>query len=173
METATALSLNEAARVAGRGKSTIHKAIVSGRLSAKRGASGDWQIEPVELFRVFPVNTAQNQSQDRMETRVSTTGEQDATIFDVLVKEMDKQREQSAREIDRLSDVIQDLRERLNSSERERRELDQRLLSYQKKPSERVEPRQEHKNVKFSNRLVVLFVLLIVVSVVAYLYLIQ
>ena len=49
------LSLREAAKLAGRGKTTIHAAINDGRLTAKRNKSGGYEINPAELHRVFPL----------------------------------------------------------------------------------------------------------------------
>ena len=51
------LSLSEAARVAGQSKSTIWRAVNSGRLSATRTYTGDYQIDPAELHRVFSLGT--------------------------------------------------------------------------------------------------------------------
>jgi len=47
-------SLREAAREAGTSKSTILRAIQSGRLSANRTDEGGYAIDPAELFRVYP-----------------------------------------------------------------------------------------------------------------------
>ena len=52
------LSLSEAARAAGQSKSAIWRAVNSGRLSATRTYTGDYQIEPAELHRVFSSETA-------------------------------------------------------------------------------------------------------------------
>ena len=52
------LSLSEAARAAGQSKSAIWRAVNSGRLSATRTYTGDYQIEPAELHRVFSFGTA-------------------------------------------------------------------------------------------------------------------
>lgn len=50
------LSLGQAARAAEVSKSSISRAISSGRLSATRNAErGGWDITEDELFRVFPV----------------------------------------------------------------------------------------------------------------------
>lgn len=49
------LSLREAAKLAGRGKTTIHAAIYDGRLTAERNKSGGYEIDPAELNRVFPL----------------------------------------------------------------------------------------------------------------------
>lgn len=50
----TILSLNKAASAAGVAKSTVFQAIESGRMSAEKNSRGHWQIDPAELFRVFP-----------------------------------------------------------------------------------------------------------------------
>jgi len=47
------LSLREAAQQAGTSKSTILRAIQSGRLSASRTDDGGYAIDPAELFRVY------------------------------------------------------------------------------------------------------------------------
>lgn len=48
------LSLRQAATEAGTSKSTILRAIQSGRLSAARTDDGGYSIDPAELFRVYP-----------------------------------------------------------------------------------------------------------------------
>lgn len=47
-------SLSQAAKETGKGKSSIHRAIKSGRLSAQRHQDGTYSINAAELFRVFP-----------------------------------------------------------------------------------------------------------------------
>jgi len=70
------LTLGEAARQVTVTKSTLHRAINDGRLSANRDDQGHYQIDPAELFRVFePVtrNTPSNDSeQDRNPARDDT-----------------------------------------------------------------------------------------------------
>ena len=48
------LTLNQAAREAGRSKATLLDAIRGGRLSAPKDELGRYQIDPAELFRVYP-----------------------------------------------------------------------------------------------------------------------
>jgi hypothetical protein len=50
----TTFSLRQAAQEAGTSKSTILRAIQSGRLSATRTDDGGYSIDPAELFRVYP-----------------------------------------------------------------------------------------------------------------------
>ena len=52
--TITSLSLADAATATGMNKSSILRAIKSGRISATRDELGQWRIEPGDLFRVYP-----------------------------------------------------------------------------------------------------------------------
>ena len=47
-------TLGMAARATGLSKSTIHRAVKAGRVSAGRSDTGDYAIDPAELHRVFP-----------------------------------------------------------------------------------------------------------------------
>ena len=59
----TMLSLGQAAKVAGVGKTTVQRAITAGRLSATRNSDGGYAIDPAELARVYDVRP------DRLEKR--------------------------------------------------------------------------------------------------------
>jgi len=52
----TMLTLGQAARLCGRGKTTLARAIKRGTLSASRNDSGGYIIDPSELSRVFPIS---------------------------------------------------------------------------------------------------------------------
>jgi excisionase family DNA binding protein len=52
------LTLAEAAQATGLNRSTILRAIKSGKISGARDESGSWSVEPVELHRVFPPASA-------------------------------------------------------------------------------------------------------------------
>jgi excisionase family DNA binding protein len=52
------LSLAEAAQATGLNRSTILRAIKSGKISGARDETGTWSVEPVELHRMFPAATA-------------------------------------------------------------------------------------------------------------------
>src|SRR3569833_2856398 len=49
-----AYSLKQAADATGRTKPSILRAIQTGKISAKKSEMGEWEIEPVELHRVYP-----------------------------------------------------------------------------------------------------------------------
>src|SRR3546814_1351689 len=48
------LTLREASEKVGVTRQTLMKAIKTGRVSAEKSDNGEWRIEPVELFRVWP-----------------------------------------------------------------------------------------------------------------------
>lgn len=72
------LTLGEAAKHSGISKATLSRAIKSGRMSARRNDKGGFDIDPAELFRVFPRNSSSNSSMEQTVTPVETgdaTGE--------------------------------------------------------------------------------------------------
>lgn len=62
------LSLGQAAKETGKSKSVISNAIKSGRLSAVKGEKGEWNIDPAELFRVYPIQNAKNPKKEQNST---------------------------------------------------------------------------------------------------------
>src|SRR3546814_20154201 len=48
------ITLREASEKDGVTRQTLMKAIKTGRVSAEKSDTGEWRIEPVELFRVWP-----------------------------------------------------------------------------------------------------------------------
>lgn len=55
--TPSELSLSQAAKATGKSKSTINRAIKTGKLSATRHDDGTYSIAASELFRAFPKGT--------------------------------------------------------------------------------------------------------------------
>ena len=47
-------TLGQAARATGKSKTTIHRAIGAGKISAEKTANGTWRIDHSELHRVYP-----------------------------------------------------------------------------------------------------------------------
>lgn len=67
-----ALTLNQAAKVCGRSKSTLLDAIRSGRMSAPKDDRGRYAIDPAELHRAFPFQ-APDRSADQLSEPQPTT----------------------------------------------------------------------------------------------------
>lgn len=100
------LSLSEAAKVAGQSKSTIWRAVKSGRLSATRTDAGDYQIDPAELHRVFPLGTGQGRA-------VTASVKRDATVLEraemaLLEAQIDNLKQMGDLLRDELDDVRKD-----------------------------------------------------------------
>ena len=109
------LSLNKAAKEAGVAKSTLLEALNSGRMSAEKNDRGHWQIDPSELFRVFPKSssTEQEKSNPTPNKKPQKTEENNALEVEVKmlreqIERMDTERE---RERTQLTDQIEALRE--------------------------------------------------------------
>jgi hypothetical protein len=102
-----AYTLGEAARVTGKSKPAISKAIKSGRLSASRADDGSYRIDPAELERVYPVTGSLNGQGRRDETPVDIS---ELTLWRTLATEREA--------------TIRDLRARLDSSENDRRQIE-------------------------------------------------
>lgn len=67
------LSLSQAAKLTGKSKSTINRAVKSGKLSATRHENGTYSIDPAELTRAFevePLEGAKTRDTDSGEDRL-------------------------------------------------------------------------------------------------------
>jgi hypothetical protein len=84
-------TLGTASQATGTAKSTILRAIKAGRISATRDELNQWQIDPAELARVFPLlaipNTPGATPEQPQMIRDATPMERDATT-DMLVAEL-------------------------------------------------------------------------------------
>lgn len=122
------LSLSAAARASGLSKSTLSRAIRSGRLSARRAEGGSgWIVDAAELFRVYPATTARSDAppDEAAPTSWHTTQPPDAghdeTRSAVALLEQALAYERAALERER--EVTADLRQRLDRSDERVRAL--------------------------------------------------
>ena len=115
------VSMTKGAELAGVSKGTVSKALKSGRLSYAEKTDNGYLIETSELFRVFPpkpetveITHRETPSQGR-ETSMETGG---------LQREIQLLREQ----LHDREGTIDDLRQRLDRSDEERREAQARVI---------------------------------------------
>jgi len=73
-------TLGMAARATGLSKSTIYRAIKSGRISAGRSDTGDYAIDPAELHRVFPPLPAEEEDTRNSSAKRGATGVEPSDI---------------------------------------------------------------------------------------------
>jgi hypothetical protein len=115
------LSLGQAAKETGLDKSTISRAIKSGKLSAHRKESGGYEIDPAELFRVF---SPASQKSDPVASPLDIPTE---TLLEN--RELRIKLEAAELRIRDKEDEIRDLRHRLDAESEERRKLTLMLLA--------------------------------------------
>lgn len=117
-------SLSEAAGATGKNKTTIQRAIKNGKISAAKGDSGSYEIDPSELHRVFPPAAAQRDAQ-HLQSNGTQQG-QAAYINSNLARVLELEKELAVvherangleAQKDQMVDTINDLRKRLDSSE--------------------------------------------------------
>ena len=117
-------SLSEAAKATGKNKTTIQRAIKNGKISAYKGDSGSYEIDPSELHRVFPPTSTQrdaqhSQSNDTQQRQFALNHSNLERILE-LEKELAVAHEKAnglESQKDQMADTINDLRKRLDSSE--------------------------------------------------------
>ena len=120
-------TLGQAAKAVGKGKTTILKAIKSGRISAKKENNGQWAIDPSELYRVYqPVN--ENSSPTDEKERTDTPSE----LIELRVQVQALNEQNSL-----LKDERDDLRQRLDNESEERRKLTLMLTDQREKPPQK------------------------------------
>ena len=124
MRIAMKYSLTDAARAVGKNKTTIQRAIKSGKISASKKESGAYEIDPAELHRVFPPVTTQRDAQQTQcngSQRTSIAFETSALErIAELEKELAVSRSRSLgleEQRQQMSETIEDLRGRLDRSE--------------------------------------------------------
>lgn len=118
MSNPTKLTLGQAAKEAGISKPSLSAAIKKGRLSAEKNESGTYQIDPAELFRVYPPKANTNgldNSQSLPPTNPKQAGGKGVNegVLDLLLGERDKLIEEKERTIKRLEEEKTALREDL------------------------------------------------------------
>ena len=112
------LNLNEAAKVSGQSKSAIWRAVNSRRLPATRTYTGDYQIDPAGLHRVFSSGAADKRAAtvsmrrgatelERVEA--ATMQEQIERLFrvgELIRNELDNDRDAWRTQADRLRQLV-------------------------------------------------------------------
>src|SRR3954453_480164 len=116
-------TITQAAKEVQKDKTTLLRAIRTGKISARRDAvTGNWLIEPAELHRVYPVTA--DLVADAVLRGGNTQPRSDSTEVEI--------RELRARLTDKDAQIA-DLQRRLDTEAAERRQAIERLLAAQEK----------------------------------------
>lgn len=100
-------TLGDAAKATGKSKTTIHRAIKSGKISAVKSIDGSYSIDPAELHRLFPISL-QGTPPDPLQ-RDET--EQQSNTLETLRIQLEMHEKERERERSFLQETIADLRE--------------------------------------------------------------
>ena len=100
-------TLGDAAKAVGKSKTTLHRAIKSGRISATKLEDGSYAIDPSELHRVFPPVTAGTLD----EVFHRNDAERKSNTLETLRIQLELQEKERERERALLQETIADLRE--------------------------------------------------------------
>ena len=113
------LTLGQAAKATGRSKAGILDAIRGGRLSATRDDKNQWQIDPAELHRVYPLlvqpTVKHEQDQKPLNANDSVHFEEKIGFLERIIGTLENERD--------------DLRRRLDKETEERREAQTKLTA--------------------------------------------
>ena len=106
------ITLGEASRQTGKSKAAIIKAIKTSRLSASKGETGDWQIDPAELFRVYqPASKLENGLTGEVNPAVAVelgVLRERCSQFEHQLSELRRDRDDARSERDRLLKVLEE-----------------------------------------------------------------
>ena len=126
------LSANAAAKMAGKAKGTILKALDDGTLSGTKNNKGQWEIDPSELARVFSFDpTDQSEDQTKKPPLTAQTDQENRLEIERLRTAL----QGAERLTETLSDEVADLRERLTQEGEERRNLTRMLTDQRERPA--------------------------------------
>lgn len=100
-------TLGEAAKATGKSKTTLHRAIKSGKISATRRDDNSYSIDPSELHRVFSLVTLERTSEQLHQNDVEHQRGTAETLR-LQLETIEKERE---RERQLMQETITDLRE--------------------------------------------------------------
>lgn len=125
----TILGINAAARAAGVARSTIQRAIKTGRLSAVSTATGERGIDLAELLRVFgPLPQTQPDRAAALPPVAASDATGEATLVGVLQGQLQQALERERQAIDRARERESRLLALLETEQQVRRELEIKLL---------------------------------------------
>src|ERR687897_633670 len=84
-------TLGKAAEATDKSKTTIHRAITSGKLSAMRNEQGEYEIDPSELLRVYDIVTPEPQKRNEMERSVTPVMVDEAAVLSGALEGLEPQ----------------------------------------------------------------------------------
>jgi len=119
-------TLGTAAKACGVGRTTILRAIKTGKISALKDDNGSYAIDPAELHRVFPPVAPEQIEEQQMERYATGNGTVGTAVLLAKIEGLEAL-------LDRERETVTDLRRRLDDEAAERRRLTT-FLTHQPSP---------------------------------------
>lgn len=110
------LTLGKAAKLCGRSKPTLSKALKEGRLSYVKKTKAGYQIDPSELSRVFPYSSPNAKFDQKKNLEDNTANATENSVLKAKLEAAEQRFSDAEKTID-------DLRQRLDGESEERRKL--------------------------------------------------
>jgi hypothetical protein len=129
-------TLGTASKATGVSRSTVLRAIKSGKISATPDVHGVYQIEPAELFRVYP--SVADKAEQKEALLLHTTAQ--SNIETAVLRSENKLLRGQLEEKD---ETLKDLRNRLDQADKERRETLEKLVPLLTDQRLKPEPKEE------------------------------
>lgn len=86
-------TLGQAAKAAGKSKTTILRALKKSKISGMKDAHGNWSIDPAELHRVYPAVTGGNGTAADDATIRNTEGNDVVRVLEARIEELRQDRD--------------------------------------------------------------------------------
>ena len=140
------LRLSEAAALCGKAPTTLHRAMKSGRLAFTLSPTGERQIDPAELERVYKIKRANGadalaETHSDASARISTHSADSLGDLQAQLRERLREVALLREQLVETGATVGDLRRRLDESERERRAADEERRSAQRTIAALIESR--------------------------------
>lgn len=123
-------TLGTAAKACGVGRTTIFRAIQSGKISATKDSHGSYAIDPAELHRVYPTVAEKQAAKQALEQSTTGVRTDETAALRAKIEGLEEI-------LNREKETVADLRRRLDQSEAERRDTQGKLtalLTHQPEP---------------------------------------
>lgn len=132
-------TLGTAAKATGVSKSTIYRAVKSGKLSASRNADDEYEIDPAELHRVYePVSERAKSDDMERGATLDETGSDSMTLwFRDQLETAQQKLEQKDAELSDVAADLQDTKERLIEHREAARMLEDKSREWKQTLAER------------------------------------
>lgn len=130
-------TLNKAAEISHKSKAALLKAIRSGRLSAYQNEQKIWEIDPAELYRVYPYQLPSEKVTAELPEKTSNK------TVELLEELLGKEKIERERERIQFEETINNLWQRLDEEAEERRKLT-KLLTHQKEEESVTKEKKEN-----------------------------